>query len=164
MNEFADYLRGNMNSQTQEKPISYSKELNHTRHYLALEQLRFGDQLQVKYDLGPTGFRLPALSLQPLVENAIRHGVRAKTDDAGTVRIITRETPTFYEVAVIDDGPGFDPAAVPQDGTHVGIINVRRRMQMMCGGDLVIESAPGAGTQATLRVPKKAVPSVENAY
>ena len=156
VNEFAEYLRGNMNSLTQEKPISFSRELDHTRHYLALEQLRFGDQLQVEYDLGPTGFQLPALSLQPLVENAIRHGVRAKTDDAGTVRIVTRETPVFYEAVVIDDGPGFDPSAVPQDGTHVGIANVRHRMQMMCGGELVIESAPGAGTQATLRIPKQA--------
>ena len=90
------------------------------------------------------------------MENAIRHGVRAKTDDAGTVRIVTRETPVFYEAVVIDDGPGFDPSAVPQDGTNVGIANVRRRMQMMCGGELVIESALGAGTQATLRIPKQA--------
>lgn len=57
---------------------------------------------------------------------------------------------------VLDDGIGFDPDYVPEDGTHVGITNVRRRIQMMCGGDLIIESAPGAGTHATLRVPKNA--------
>lgn len=159
VSEFSDYLRGNMSSLTQDQPIPFLQELDHTKHYLALEQLRFGDQLHVEFDLGPTHFRLPTLSLQPLVENAIRHGVRAKADDAGTVRITTRETPVFYEVAVIDDGPGFDPAAMPQDGTHVGISNVRRRMQMMCGGDLVIESAPGAGTHAILRIPKNHLPA-----
>ena len=82
VSEFSDYLRGNMSALTEEKLIPFLKELEHTKHYLTLEQLRFGDQLQVEYDLGPTGFQLPALSLQPLVENAIRHGVRAKTDDA----------------------------------------------------------------------------------
>lgn len=156
VSEFSDYLRGNMSALTEEKPIPFLKELEHTKHYLTLEQLRFGDQLRVEFDLGPTLFRLPTLSLQPLVENAIRHGVRGKAEGAGTVRISTRETPTCYEVAVMDDGPGFDPASAPQDSTHVGITNVRRRMQLMCGGSLMIESAPGAGTHATLRIPKNA--------
>lgn len=156
VSEFSDYLRGNMSALTEEKPIPFLKELEHTKHYLTLEQLRFGDQLRVEFDLGPTLFRLPTLSLQPLVENAIRHGVRGKSEGVGTVRISTRETPTCYEVAVMDDGPGFDPASAPQDSTHVGITNVRRRMQLMCGGSLMIESAPGAGTHATLRIPKNA--------
>ena len=155
VSEFSDYLRGNMSALTEEKPIPFLKELEHTKHYLTLEQLRFGDQLRVEFDLGPTLFRLPTLSLQPLVENAIRHGVRGKAKGVGTVRISTRETPTCYEVAVMDDGPGFDPASAIQDSTHVGITNVRRRMQLMCGGSLMIESAPGAGTHATLRIPKK---------
>ena len=156
VSEFSDYLRGNMSALTEEKLIPFLKELEHTKHYLTLEQLRFGDQLRVEFDLGPTLFRLPTLSLQPLVENAIRHGVRGKAEGVGTVRISTRETPTCYEVAVMDDGPGFDPASAPQDSTHVGITNVRRRMQVMCGGSLVIESAPGAGTHAILRIPKNA--------
>lgn len=154
VNEFADYLRGNMNALTQDRPIPFLQELDHTKHYLALEQLRFGDKLRVEIDLGPTQFRLPTLSLQPLVENAIRHGVRGNAGGSGTVRISTRETPTYYEATVVDDGPGFDPASVPKDSAHVGIANVQRRMQMMCGGDLIMESAPGAGTCATLRVPK----------
>ena len=156
VSEFSDYLRGNMNALTEEKPIPFSKELEHTQHYLALEQLRFGDQLRVEFDLGPTLFRLPTLSLQPLVENAIRYGVRGKAEGVGTLRISTRETPAFYEVTVTDDGPGFDPASVIQDSSHVGINNVRRRMELMCGGSLMIESAPGAGTHAILRIPKNA--------
>lgn len=154
--EFSMYLRGNMESIDKTGPIPFEKELEHTKLYLNIEQMRFAGDLQVRYDIACTGFSLPALTLEPLAENAVRHGVREKPDGRGTVVIATRETPDSYEIAVTDDGPGFDPARLPEDGrTHVGIANVRERLRQVVGGTLEYRSAPGEGTTAIIRVPKQ---------
>lgn len=95
--------------------------------------------------------------LQPIVENAVRHGARGTERDVGTVAISTREFPDRYEITVTDDGPGFDPAnhKPKNDGrAHIGIQNVRERLRSVCGGELRIESKPGEGTRATLVLPK----------
>ena len=153
--KFARYLRGNMDSLSQVKAIPFTKELEHTRLYLELEQLRYEDALQVRYELETTNFKIPTLTLQPLAENAVRHGVRGKPDGRGFVTIATRELPDCWEVSVIDDGPGFDPAELPLDGrSHIGLANVRERLQRVTGGYLEIESAPGQGTCATIVLPK----------
>ena len=152
---FSKYLRGNMNSIDEARSIPFERELSHTRLYLEIEQLRFEEALQVRYDIACTDFNIPALTVEPLAENAVRHGVRENPGGRGTVTIRTRELPDRYEVSVQDDGPGFDPARMPDDGKpHVGIENVRERLMQVCGGTLVIESAPGAGTTATIRLPK----------
>ena len=89
------------------------------------------------------------------MENAVRHGVRAKPDGRGTVAIATVETQNDDLVIVTDDGAGFDPDTVPDDGQpHVGIRNVRDRLKSVCGGSLVIESAPSQGTKAIICIPK----------
>ena len=154
--KFSKYLRGNMNALDEMKPIPFERELSHTRLYLDIEQLRFEDALTVRYDIACTGFSIPALTVEPLVENAVRHGVRENPNGRGTVTILTRELPEAFEVSVVDDGPGFDPAHVPEDGRpHVGIENVRRRLEQVCGGTLIIRSAPGEGTAATIRLPRE---------
>ncbi len=156
VNKFARYLRGNMDSLSHQAPIPFATELAHTKAYLELEQLRFGEELRIEYDLETTEFLLPTLTLQPLVENAVRHGVRARESGAGTVTIATRELSGFYEIIVTDDGPGFDPAAKrPEDGrSHVGLENVRERLRRVSAGELRIESEPGKGTRAILLLPK----------
>ena len=113
--KFERYLRGNMDSLTREGLIPFRTELEHTRTYLELEQLRFPDELHIVYDLQCTEFSLPPLTLQPLAENAVRHGVREKTSGEGTVTIAAREYGDRYEISVTDDGNGFDPDAVPAD-------------------------------------------------
>lgn len=90
---FARYLRGNTESLTTAHCIPFEKELEHVKSYLALEQIRFEDELQVEYDIQAHGFLLPSLSLQPLVENAVRHGVSKKAG-GGKVTIRTTETGT----------------------------------------------------------------------
>ncbi|MDD3409529.1 MAG: histidine kinase [Eubacteriales bacterium] len=156
--EFADFLRGNMGSLTQTRPISFDMELAHTKNYLTLEQYRFQDRLCIVYDIGPTLFRLPTLTLQPIVENAVRYGV-TKRERGGTVTIMTREEPDCYRVIVKDDGVGFDPYATKEDGrTHVGIDNVKDRLAKMVGGTLEIASVPGSGTTATITIPKEGTP------
>ena len=154
--KFSRYLRGNMESIDRTGPISFEKELEHTKLYLDIEQMRFAGDLQVRYDIACTGFSLPALTVEPLAENAVRHGVREKPDGRGTVVIATRETPDGYEITVTDDGPGFDPDRLPEDGQmHVGIANVRERLRQIVDGSLEYRSAPGEGTAAIIRIPKQ---------
>ena len=156
--QFANYLRGNMGALQTSTPIPLGQELEHTRQYLALEQMRFEDKLTVRYDIQCESFALPILTLQPIVENAVRHGVRGNPDGRGEVVIATREYPDRYEITVSDNGPGFDPKAKESDQghSHVGLENVRQRLSQMCGGDLTIESAPGEGTRVTIALPKEA--------
>lgn len=153
---FADYLRGNMNSLKQTAPVPFSQELEHLKKYLMLEQMRFGDMLTIQYDIQTTDFSLPQLSVQPLVENAVKHGVGMK-EDGGTVTIATRELPDCYEVIISDDGVGFDVSAPPKnDGkNHVGMENTRQRLKDMCNAEVIIESEIGKGAVSTIRIPKE---------
>ena len=154
--KFAKYLRGNMDSIEQAGLIPFERELRHTRLYLEIEQYRFGEALEVRYDIACDGFSVPALTVEPLAENAVRHGVRENPGGRGTVTIATGETPDYYEISVTDDGPGFDPDSLPGDGgKHVGIANVRERLMQVCHGTLTFDTARGAGTTARIRIPKE---------
>lgn len=153
--EFSEYLRRNMNSLKEQAPVSFERELKHLETYLSLEKMRFGDELNVEYDIETTDFLIPSLTVQPLVENAVKHGVGMK-EDGGTVTIATKEFDDRYEVIVSDDGVGFDTSKKPNDGrTHVGMENVRNRLKTMCDAVLNIESTVGKGTVATITIPKE---------
>lgn len=156
---FADYLRGNMDSLHQTKPVPFATELEHLKKYLYIEKLRFADLLNIEYDIQTEDFYLPLLSIQPLVENAVKHGVGMK-EDGGAVTIATKETDTAYEVIISDDGVGFDPdAPKPDDGkTHVGMENTKKRLRDMCGAHVEITSAVGEGTTARVILPKEGQP------
>ena len=158
--DFAEYLRHNMDSLTQEEPIPFAEELAHVRCYLGLQKLRFGDDLNVVYDLACTEFSLPTLTLQPLVENAVTYGVRKSETGRGTVTIRSRACPDRFEVSVTDDGPGFVPDSLPGDSerSHVGLRNVRERVKHACGGELRIDSAPGEGATVTIILPREGGP------
>lgn len=156
INRFSRYLQGNMSSLSKTEPIPFKEELEHTKAYLDLEKLRFGDDLTVRYDLEATEFLIPVLTLQPLVENAVFHGVRGREDGKGTLTVSSRELSDRYEITVEDDGPGFDPEAVPDDGdAHIGLQNVRARLQRWKGADLIVDSAPGEGCRVTIVMPKE---------
>ena len=156
---FARYLRGNTESLTTAHCIPFEKELEHVKSYLALEQIRFEDELQVEYDIQAHCFLLPSLSLQPLVENAVRHGVSKKAG-GGKVTIRTTETGDAFMVTVCDDGVGFDPDRIPQSRhMPVGIENVRNRLWNMCGGTLAVRGIPGAGVSAVITLPKEGAAS-----
>lgn len=155
VDNFSEFLRGNMNSLTSRQLIPFSQELAHCKSYLALEQLRFGARVNVVYELATTDFYLPTLTLQPIVENAVRHGV-TKRREGGTVRIRTEETHSGWNISVTDDGVGFDPEVKCTDGNgHMGIANVRTRLRSQCGGELTLNSIPGRGTHVNIYIPKK---------
>ena len=154
--EFSKYLRHNMDSITIRTPIPFKEELEHVEHYVSLQQLRFGETLEVQYELGCTDFKMPTLTLQPIVENAIRYGVRMAPKGRGKVLIRTIEHPECYEIDVIDNGPGFDVNKVPNDGmSHTGLKNVRERLAQVSGGELTVTSAAGEGTTVRMIIPKE---------
>lgn len=153
---FSEYLRGNIDALRRSGPVPFDVEMKNVQSYLALEKLRFEDELNVVYDIRTTAFMLPMLTVQPMVENAVKHGI-CKKAGGGTLRIATRELEKVFEITVTDDGVGFDPDA-PMDGDgreHIGISATRQRLHGMCGGTLEIASAPGAGSRAVIRIPKE---------
>ena len=154
VHNFSLYLRGNFSELDNVKPIQFSQEMNHVKHYTDIEQVRFPD-MTIQYDLRSVDFLLPALSVQPLVENAIKHGLMG-LEEGGIVTISAYETEEYYVVEVTDDGVGFDTGAGYDEAKHVGIKNIRGRIEAMCKGTLTIESEIGIGTKATLKIPKEA--------
>ncbi len=160
---FSRYLRGNMDSITKKEPIPFIEELEHTKNYCDIELLRFGDKLNIIYDTPVTSFSIPALSVQPIVENAIKHGVTKKTE-GGTVTVTTSEDEHNFIIKVQDDGVGFDvqnPDLTPSDThAHIGVNNVRERLENMVNATFIIESEFGIGTVVTIKIPKKETESV----
>lgn len=154
--DFSYYLRGNMDSLTHTEPIPFETELAHVKYYCDIELLRFSDKLKIEYDIQEKKFCVPTLSIQPIVENAIKHGVTKKTE-GGTVRISTASDNKDYIVTVKDDGIGFDPSAIENDDgrSHVGIQNIRYRFENMMHATVSIESEKGVGTTVTIRIPRK---------
>ena len=153
VHHFSLYLRGNFSELDNKAPILLSKELEHVRHYVEIEHIRFPD-MEVRFELDSDDFLLPALSVQPLVENAIKHGLMG-LESSGTVTVSSYETEKDYCVSVVDDGVGFDTSILLDDREHIGIRNIRGRIAAMCGGTLTVESVPGKGTKAVITIPKE---------
>lgn len=159
--EFADFTRYSFRRHGDFTTLA--EELQSIDRYLLLEKARFGDRIRVSLAIAPEvlGTVIPFLSLQPLVENAVRHGLEGKAD-GGLVTLTARDSGEFAEITVEDDGVGIDPDALRSvlagttEGVHVGLRNVDVRLRQVYGDEhgLVIETAPGAGTLITLRVPK----------
>ena len=158
MGDLAVYLRGNMDSLSSSVPISFTKEMGHLESYLALERIRFEDRLNVDYKIEVDDFCVPALTIQPLVENAIKHGI-AKKENGGTVTIHTYRTDEGVVIEVSDDGVGVEFTSIEalsekNDGrSHIGLKNVRSRVYDMCKGTFGFESVKGQGTTVTILIP-----------
>ena len=154
VNSFSEYLRNNLSSLEESGLIPFATELSHVNTYLDIEKVRFEDTLEIEYDIKCVDFSLPVLTVQPIVENAVKHGT-SKKRGGGTVKISTDEDKENYIITVSDTGCGFDPTKPKDDGKrHVGIENVRQRLSNMCSGTLKIESTVGVGTLATIIIPK----------
>jgi two-component system, LytTR family, sensor kinase len=160
--EFADFTRYSFRSAGEYTTLS--DELANIERYIRLEQARFGNRLNIKLQIAPEVLSvvLPFLALQPLVENAVRHGLASKPN-GGTITITAENAGAECVVIVEDDGIGMDPARLTEDlddahlsGAHVGLGNVDDRMRSTFGDDfgLVVDTAMGAGMKITLRVPK----------
>ncbi|GAA0929835.1 sensor histidine kinase [Pseudonocardia zijingensis] len=160
--EFADFTRYSF--RTAGEYTTLQDELTNIERYVRLEKARFGNRLNIKLQIAPEVLSvvLPFLALQPLVENAVRHGLGGKPN-GGTITITAENAGAECVIIVEDDGIGMDPARLHEDlddahqsGAHVGLGNVDDRMRSTFGDDfgLVVDTAPGEGMKITLRVPK----------
>ena len=153
VHDFAKYLRGNFGELDNPKPISMIKEMEHVRHYVSIENVHFPD-MTFTFEMNSKDFDIPALTVQPIVENAIKHGLM-KLQKGGTIKVVSYETDTHYCVTVEDDGVGFDSTQMIDERKHVGLRNIRERLKAMVGGTLDIESTVGVGTKALIKIPKE---------
>ncbi|TQF74139.1 sensor histidine kinase [Rhodococcus spelaei] len=168
--EFADFTRYSFRSAGEYTLLA--DELRNIDRYLTLERARFGNALEVRLQVAPEVLNvvLPFLALQPLVENAVRHGISGQSH--GTVTIVASDEGTDCLISVEDDGAGMDPELLrsgsldaiesgagrpsAKESAHVGLANVDDRLRAAFGNDygLVVETAPGLGTKVSMRVPK----------
>ena len=153
VHNFAKYLRGNFGELDNPRPILMSQEMEHVHHYISIENVRFPD-MTFSFEMNSDDFHIPALTIQPIVENAIKHGLM-KLPKGGKIRVASFETDTHYCVLVEDDGVGFDTGVLLDERKHVGIRNIRGRLKAMVNGSLEIESTVGVGTKVQITIPKE---------
>ena len=159
--DLATFFRYSFDFRNLQKYVTFREELEFIKAYVRIEQARFGDGLKVVYELEDTeGLMLPPLLLQPLIENAIKHGIR-KRRTSGTVTIRVKSQEKHYCIEVENDGEGITPEEIeealspgrkPSGG--VGLANIRKRLQMFYKTDLSLESQLGTGTKVTILLPK----------
>ena len=147
--DFSQYLRKNFTAISKEEPIPFEEELEHARAYLAVEQVRFEGELNVEYDTPYTDFSLPPLTLQPLVENSVKHGVDPELDPL-TIYVSTEKTGSGYDVIVADTGPGFG-SSDGTEGNRVALSNLSKRLARY-GGSLSVKDREGGGSVVTLHI------------
>lgn len=131
LGDFSKYLRGNMSALTNKENIYFNSELCHIEAYLRLEKVRMGDRLNILYDIQEKDFLIPPLTVQPLVENAIKYGLFDKAE-GGTLILHTRKENNKIIISIKDNGLGFDenePLAQDDHHAHIGVANVRTRLK-----------------------------------
>lgn len=163
LHAFSDFLRGSFDFNQHDTEVPFAEELRLVEAYLSLERARFGDRLKIEYALEEQDFYIPPLLLQPLVENAVRHGVMEKVE-GGTVKITSHKVKEWIEIIVADDGVGIDMANVRlEEGTPrsaalsekrrgIGLSNINRRLRLLYSTSLMIEAPVGGGTIVRMRI------------
>ncbi|WP_343210709.1 sensor histidine kinase [Anaerolentibacter hominis] len=152
--DFSRYLQANIHSLEEKDQIPFSQELEHIRAYTNIEQVRFASRLSVVFQIEEEGFYVPPLSIQPLVENAIKHGICQKRK-GGQVFIRSEKTADGYAVTVEDDGAGFNMEDI-KEKESLGLKNIKFRLEKLENASLEIVSEPGKGTRARVDIPSSA--------
>lgn len=151
--DFSKYLRVNTDALSKTGPVSILSEVDHAKAYSKIEMLRF-DNIKVIFEIEDDTFNLPVLTIQPMVENAIKYGVRARSE--GIVLIKTYKEDNKHYLIIKDNGVGFDVDKIFKDEkNHVGIINVKTRILNMMHGTFDIESEINNGTTVTITIPEE---------
>lgn len=156
LTDFSGFLRKNVDSLSASEPIPFARELEHVKYYLSIEQKRFGDRLSVVYAIEVENFKIPGLTIETLVENAVKHGLRSRPE-GGTIQIKTFQEGDDIIVVVADDGTGdiTGNESINEDRSHIGIDYVRKRIAKQSDGELIVENNPGHGFVVKIRLPQK---------
>ena len=159
--DFTIHLRSCIRAMASDAPLPFDQELANIRAYVNIEKMRFGKKLKVVYDIPAVDFRILPLSVQPLVENAIRHGVYQRGPRGGTVTVRSREDAEHWIVEVEDDGVGFDAAelrsgAAAEKKGSAGLKNIIFRLDKVMHAAVEIHSVKNVGTKVTITIPKGA--------
>ena len=162
--DLTDYLRGSFRFENYDGLVPLRDELETVKAYLSIEKARFGERLQIEYDINEEiDTLIPLLVIQPLVENAVCHGVM-KREEGGTVRLSIRKSKGEILISVADNGAGVEKARAAEllTGQHskkgVGLSNINRRLRLYYGRELRFESEFGKGTRVTMKIPERKVP------
>ncbi|GEM_PF-2529223 len=153
---FSDYLRGVLKMMDTESLILFSEELKTVYNYVDLEKMRFGDQFEIRYNIEAKDFRIPPFTVQPLVENAVKHGLE-KGDGKGEILVESYEDPNGYYINVYDNYGGFDPET-EKTGTGFGTRYIRNMLALTGCGEMTLQSDVDGWTVATVYINKKASP------
>ena len=173
LENFTGFLRGSIDLLDSTECIPAEQEFKTVEHFLYLEKERFGDKLEIKLEISDVAYEMPAFTVQTLVENAISHGIRRNKGGRGTLIVKSFETEKTHVIEVQDDGVGFvvsdEIGKLKEAGkeggeniqndleehSHIGLRNLSERLRYMCNGTMKIQSKPGQGTKAQVRIPKK---------
>jgi sensor histidine kinase YesM len=159
IDDFSTYLKSNFGAVSKENLIPFEEELNHTKAYVAVVKARYEEYLFVDFDTPFTAFKLPPLTLEPLVENAVKH---ALDPNQGPLYVLvrTRRENSYNIIIVENSGKDFSledeteaSSLAMNDEPHIGLSNVKRRLEISCGGSLKVSKRPDGGTIATIRIP-----------
>lgn len=155
VNYFAKYLRANMDALGEHDSTSFASELEHIRNYIWLEKMRFEDELEFYEDIETESFNVPTLCVQPLIENAVKHGMMGTEEGTLHVTLRTRKNDEYYIIQITDDGCGFDVNEVRDDGrSHIGLSYSRTCIEHL-NGRMEVKSVIGQGTDITLYIPRE---------
>ena len=159
LGDFTVHLRSCVRAMTHDEPIPFSQELENIRAYANIEKMRFGNRLEMRYDIEAPDFFVPPLTIQPLVENAIRHGIYQRGRQGGTVTLRTWEDRPGFVIRVEDDGVGFNVKKMQRELAEgkrdsTGLQNITFRLEKLMGASVEIRSVPGRGTAVTVRIPR----------
>ena len=154
--EFANYIRGNLAALDGKELIPFKQELEYVKDYVSLQQRRFPDRIEMTYDVADDDFSVPPLTVQILVENAVKHGVSARYE-GGKITLRTYRERKNHVIVVTDDGVGFD-TRILETTDRVGLRAVKNRLEYYLNGTVSIESTIGVGTEVTIKIPDSPLP------
>ena len=155
--KFTKHLRGSYLDNSP-STIPFEKELENLESYFAVEQVRFPD-INFITDIRVSDFEVPPLTVQPVFENAIKHGIGGKEETEGTIKLSTYEKDNCYHIVICDDGVGFDinQKKEPDGRAHLGVANTKKRLELICKGQMITTSEVGVGTTVDMIIPKKEI-------